>query len=87
VQGLNAEVRACCWCYNVCPAGCASNTAPKHHCGINISNPLRAETVQCESTGWNMSCLREKLQWYAHVSLHCLLCATSRQRYHSDDNL
>lgn len=74
-QGLNAEVRACYWCYNVCPTGCASNTAPKHHCGINISNPLRAETVQCESTGWTMSCLREKLQWYAYVSLHCLLCA------------
>jgi hypothetical protein len=73
VQGLNAEVRVLCG--NVCAADYAANTALKHHCGINISNPVKAETVECESTGWTMSCLREKLHWYAPMVLHCLLCA------------
>lgn len=59
----------------VCPADCAASTALNCHCGINISNRVKAGAAECERTGWTMSCLRKKLLLYAQVLLGCWLCA------------
>jgi hypothetical protein len=44
---------------NVCPANCASDTALKYCCAIYVINPSKAETLQCQSTEWAISCFRE----------------------------